>query len=136
MTRRAARVTQDGEGAPRAQLHHGCIVSRVGEDGRERKVVMYQAHHGHFRAVNIPDTIYIMRCSDYVKIGVSHNPQQRLASIKTMTPFDVEIVMTFNGDRKLEQSLHLRFREYLHRNEWFRFDGALREWIESGCEVE
>lgn len=85
--------------------------------------------HGD-RYVAIPDLVYFIECSGYVKIGVSHNPESRLATMQLASPFDMKIVRVIPGKRCVEKSFHERFAAHRHRNEWFRIEGALKEWLE------
>lgn len=78
-------------------------------------------------------TVYVVRSLDYVKIGTSRNVRTRLRGLIGHTPFEIELIAVFRGGRKLEKELHVYFDEYHHRDEWFRLEGRLQNWVERGC---
>jgi hypothetical protein len=75
-------------------------------------------------------TVYFIRCGEMVKIGVSDNPKARLRNIQTCNPAPAEIVKTELGGPGREQALHRRFWRQHERGEWFRYEGALRRYVE------
>ena len=68
-----------------------------------------------------------------VKIGFSHNPQQRLAQLQIGTPHDLSMWYFFPVDlfrvKDLEDKLHRKFRYSKKRGEWFTIHPCVREWI-------
>lgn len=72
-----------------------------------------------------PKHIYVLRCGDFYKIGVSHDPAKRIRALQTANPHEIEIVVVIElahilHNLPVEQSLHLHFKQYRHRNEWFK----------------
>lgn len=61
-----------------------------------------------------------------VKIGTSDFPQERLAQLQTGSPSELELILTIDSD--VEEELHRRFSDHRIRGEWFRFDGAVKEF--------
>lgn len=85
-------------------------------------------------------TVYFMRCEQFVKIGISHNPHSRLAQIRkgggTSFPRRLDIasaqlVNTEPGGLDREKELHAKFSHLRHTGEWFTEAPELTEYIES-----
>lgn len=73
--------------------------------------------------------VYLLREGDFVKIGSSVNPKQRLAAYGTHSPRPMELLACLPATVATEAELHTRFAAYRERGEWFRLEGELREWI-------
>lgn len=77
--------------------------------------------------------VYFMRCGEFVKIGFSSEAVVRIQAIEACTPYPVEVLallaLTRKKACKYENELHMRFSDLRHRGEWFRYTGALREFI-------
>lgn len=80
-----------------------------------------------FRTVEIRKGIYIAGFGPYVKIGVSTDIYDRVASIQA--PEELKIYAILDGWISQEKELHRQFAEYRLRGEWFRHDGELAKWI-------
>lgn len=67
--------------------------------------------------------IYVIRHEHgFVKIGKSNEPRQRLKSLQTACPYDLEIftAITAIGDwHVIEQAIHDAYAEYRVGGEWF-----------------
>ena len=65
--------------------------------------------------------IYLMKCSIFYKIGFSKNPKNRLKTVKTHNPLNVEILATLKtyNHLSLEKELHVLFLSKRTRGEWF-----------------
>lgn len=67
--------------------------------------------------------VYLMRCGDVHKIGLSTNPNRRKVEIEEYMPGDIETVVTIStwDTYGLEQSLHSTFlwRRVSGQREWF-----------------
>lgn len=84
--------------------------------------------------------VYFIRCEDYVKIGLSTDPENRLRAIKrsgngTLAPklidlTTAEIVATEPGGHYTESQLHKKFDHLRHVGEWFRVDDELTAYID------
>jgi hypothetical protein len=64
------------------------------------------------------------RKTRHVKIGISVDPNKRLASLQTGAPVGLRLLWTAPGGRPLEQHLHGHFAERHVRGEWFDFSGC------------
>ena len=79
-------------------------------------------------------TVYIVGFAGYVKIGfTSDRLEYRLSGIQTGCPEKIEVVREIPGNCAMEAALHRRFAKLRTYGEWFRREGDLAAWIESGC---
>lgn len=89
--------------------------------------------NGRFIKVRVPNKTYLIRCGDYVKIGITADVRLRLRTLEAHNPLPLEVGALFPGGREIERKLHARFVAYRHRDEWFRIEGELADWIKAGC---
>lgn len=75
--------------------------------------------------------VYVMWCEGFVKIGMSRSsPIHRLDAVQIANPFPVELLGVIESDDApiLETELHIRFRQFHVRGEWFKIpDEILRD---------
>lgn len=71
--------------------------------------------------------IYFLRAGEYVKIGYSADPAQRVADFQTANPIDLEIIAVHHGSRREEAMLHRKFAAHRVRGEWFAADPVILE---------
>jgi hypothetical protein len=85
-----------------------------------------------------PWQTYVCQQGPYVKIGRSHDPDQRVQTLGSevrpadLPPGDkrpVVLLLTIDGD--VENLLHIRWHEYRAAGEWFRLEGDLSTWVEA-----
>jgi len=74
--------------------------------------------------------IYFIKANNRVKIGYSANPSNRINKIQTAIPYDIEVLLIFDGDRDKERELHLRFADSRRKGEWFQFEGVVKDYID------
>lgn len=74
--------------------------------------------------------VYVVGYGSYVKIGISANVMERLASLQTGAPEKIVLYAVLDGWAAEETALHRRFAQYRLNGEWFRKDGELAEWID------
>lgn len=77
------------------------------------------------------DFIYFIadRDSNRVKIGISNDPEKRLASLQTANGGKLEILFVVQGDAKLEQSYQNQFKHLRLSGEWFKFTHEIESFI-------
>lgn len=78
------------------------------------------------------DFIYFIvdRAGGKIKIGISNDPDKRLAALQTANGNRLEMIHTVQGDVALEQSFHKKF-EHLHMSgEWFVVGREIQSFIE------
>lgn len=66
-----------------------------------------------------------------IKIGYTNNFSQRFADLKRQTRSSLRVLKVIKGGIKQEKQLHYRFRRLNVRDEWFRPEGELLEFIDS-----
>ncbi len=77
-------------------------------------------------------TVYAIVVNDeFVKIGFTKFPDARgrVGDIQKGCPYPFVVALEHCGGKPLEQALHAIFKDYHHRDEWFRYDGALKTFI-------
>lgn len=63
-----------------------------------------------------------------VKIGHSKDPRRR---VKELNPqFNMKLLCCMSGAQPRERLLHDRFQHLRTANEWFKYEGELKEYIE------
>lgn len=72
--------------------------------------------------------VYFIGCGEFIKIGFSSRPLDRLRELQTSHPDELEILGTIKGTRKLEFRLHKRFADLRERGEWFQTSDALWDY--------
>lgn len=109
---------------------------RLIEDAREPYIFTEEDYDERRRA----QTVYFMRCEQFVKIGISYNPDTRLRQIRkgggTSFPrrLDIasaELITTESGGLEREKELHAKFAHLRHTGEWFTEAPELTKYIES-----
>ena len=106
---------------------------RLNADNREAYVFTEEDYDQRRRA----QTVYFMRCEQFVKIGVSYDPAARLNQIRkgsSLFPrrLDIataELVTTEPGGFEREKELHAKFSHLRHTGEWFTEAPELTEYI-------
>jgi hypothetical protein len=101
------------------------------EDKRERyRLVPRESwEDASGRRKDVPNHVYFIRCGDYVKIGVASCVVSRLRTLEAMNPLPLEVVRVIAGKRDVERAFHVRFAAYRHRDEWFRVEGDLADFL-------
>ena len=100
--------------------------------------VEFEAAEQEYVRARAAQTVYFVRCQQYVKIGISKDPQGRLRQIKNgggaQFPrlLDVgtsEIVALEPGGLTRERELHAKFAHLRHTGEWFTEAKELTDYI-------
>lgn len=71
------------------------------------------------------EVVYYIRFGDRVKIGTTTHLRNRLSAI----PHD-EVMAVEAGGRGVEQARHRQFAKLRITGEWFRYEGALKEFLD------
>lgn len=64
---------------------------------------------------------YAMRSGQYVKFGVSNDPERRLKNLLSSNPYDTELIWSEPNEEGLENFYHTLYADRHHRGEWFKF---------------
>jgi hypothetical protein len=73
--------------------------------------------------------LYFIKSGQFIKVGLSNQPWQRLNDLQTANPEPLEMLVILPGDQAFEGELHRLFGEYHHRGEWFRENPKFTEWV-------
>lgn len=66
---------------------------------------------------------------DSVKIGYTQNPRNRLQTMKTYSTAPLELIAVIPGNKKDEKILHNQFFNVHIRREWFRYNDAIKHFV-------
>jgi Meiotically up-regulated gene 113 len=69
--------------------------------------------------------VYLVKCGDFYKIGISKKLDKRLETLQTSNPHPIELIKSWKYDPwhlviKIERLLHKHFKPYHHKLEWFQ----------------
>jgi hypothetical protein len=68
----------------------------------------------------------------FVKIGYSSSPKSRFLSFLTGNPEKLKIIRLEPVNCASDETArHIAFDEYRHTREWFRYEGTLKQYIQS-----
>lgn len=73
--------------------------------------------------------VYVVRINEFVKIGVSTDPEHRRNTIQSSSPYPVELLAVFDGGQEEEDRLQHLFKQYHERGEWFRVEGEMKKHV-------
>lgn len=75
--------------------------------------------------------IYLIKCLEYTKIGITNNIKNRFESISTSTPFETEILFAIGvqNSEYHEKYLHQYFQDKHQKGEWFKLNQDDINWI-------
>lgn len=69
------------------------------------------------------DRLYVIRCGDFYKVGVSYNIEQRIREMQLCNPYPLELALyrtvRTTQVRLVERRVHELLAEWEHGREWF-----------------
>lgn len=76
--------------------------------------------------------IYFAHCwtTGLVKIGVTTNVKKRIRHLKVECGHETRLLTSWPGTHKGERELHRQFADSAAGHEWFRIEGALKEYLQ------
>jgi hypothetical protein len=81
------------------------------------------------KAVSKRGYLYLVNAVDtsYYKIGIAKDIKSRLIAIQTGNHMEIKCVewVIISDVRKKEKELHIKYKDFNHRNEWFLFNEEL-----------
>lgn len=111
-----------------------------------RNEAVYQHQHAmervsaERRSTPKEQLVYFIKCGEWMKIGISVNPEKRLEALRrsgngTAAPVGIqlheaEIVHTMPGGRPVEKFLHHQFRHLRVEGEWFNYWDELEAYVD------
>jgi len=79
--------------------------------------------------------VYFVRCQDFVKVGYSSTPMKRIANLQIGNPFTLEVLIIIPGSVTTETELHNVFSDLHYANEWYRYEGLLKQYVENNKDI-
>lgn len=79
--------------------------------------------------------IYVIKVGDRHKIGLSLNPEQRIAGMQLPERPQVVLIYRTKKARGLEQALHRKYAAHRLHGEWFKLDKPQLVEIAKVCEA-
>jgi|TARA_B110000093_G_C12710634_1_gene302052 hypothetical protein len=73
--------------------------------------------------------IYFLKANNRIKIGYANDPTQRIPSIQTSSPFELEVLLIINGNYDRERELHQKFEAFRKSGEWFEYSEPIKNFI-------
>ena len=73
--------------------------------------------------------VYFVGSDKHVKIGHAKDIGRRVRGLQTSHAETLQLLAWEDGGQKRESELHVLFAPYRERGEWFRPEGALRDYI-------
>ena len=73
---------------------------------------------------------------DYIKIGLSKRPDERLQALQRFNGRALRVTMAIRGDYAVEREIHKRFKHIRGKGEWFKATKELKEFISDLHAVE
>ena len=83
-------------------------------------------------SMKLSGTYFLADGEGRVKIGHSDDIRQRIATLQTGCPTNLELLGIID---KSEAELHVKFAHYHYRGEWFVLSDEIKTFIENNCEV-
>jgi hypothetical protein len=66
-----------------------------------------------------------------IKIGFSLRVRDRFRELELQNAATLKLAAVVSGTQRAEALLHARFAEFRLHGEWFRYEGALKEYVEA-----
>ena len=66
--------------------------------------------------------VYIIKCGQFFKVGITSNIRKRVSSIKSANPFPIVLIgsrYSVNA-KSLEKELHKELKQHLVHGEWYK----------------
>jgi DNA-binding XRE family transcriptional regulator len=75
--------------------------------------------------------IYVVKQSDYVKIGYTSRFKKRLQQLQVSSPVKLEVLALIKGDKVDERNFHDAFKHISSNNEWFHYNEEIERFVEA-----
>jgi excisionase family DNA binding protein len=77
--------------------------------------------------------VYFCKCGQYVKVGFSLGPLDRVGTIESYNPKPLELLGTIRGTLTTERAIHGLLKHFHHHHEWFHLKPTVRKMIKELC---
>lgn len=77
-----------------------------------------------FQIYNSIGYVYLLKCGEFYKIGVSNRTANRIKNLDVGNPYPITIEMSQKviNNRQVERNLHEKFKNRKIKGEWFKLD--------------
>jgi len=87
-------------------------------------------------AQNEGSDLYVIKCNEYYKVGTTSNLEERLRTMSSGNPYELEVVYYAKGRGNEEEHWHKTFEKYHWKGEWYMLNFKHIELIKAGgCEI-
>ena len=76
------------------------------------------------------EKILFVKCENFVRLCRSSNGKWFLKDFQSYSPFELKVIKEIPGGIKLLAEIEKSFERYRHQGQWFRYEGAFKNWIE------
>jgi len=75
--------------------------------------------------------LYVMQCKEYVKFGISKNPNSRIKELQTGNPYKINLLLKINYSDcfDIENNVHSYFDKKRGLGEWFLIDKEIKNFV-------
>lgn len=99
----------------------------VGNNGRQRFIKLSNKiiPNHTLQKLNNKGYVYVFKCNEYYKIGVSKNVEKRLQQLNTQRPYEVCLIYKsslIEDPYKVKKQLHKMFEDKRISQEWFELN--------------
>jgi hypothetical protein len=98
------------------------VQSETGDDFR----VSFESRRKHHAKTQDLDFI---RVGEFVKIGRSHDPDDRISRLQCAMPYEIEEITILSGKGWDEKAWHKRFASRRVRGEWFQWCDEIKDAV-------
>jgi hypothetical protein len=72
-----------------------------------------------------------MQCNEYVKFGISKNPEYRIKELQTGNPYKIKLLLKLEYDDYygIENNIHRYFDKKREIGEWFLIDKDIKDFV-------
>jgi hypothetical protein len=92
--------------------------------------------------VNITPSIYLVKCNDFYKIGITYNVETRISCLGVGNPYPLELIYSkkLHTAEQVESFLHNKYKEKNIKGEWFLLNEVdieeIKNFVETSWENE
>lgn len=82
--------------------------------------------------------MYLISCHDFVKVGISDDPEFRLITLQVGCPYELRVLAVFKSMNALqdEARLHQLWKRYEVRGEWFKVPESELSFVAGAISLE
>jgi hypothetical protein len=87
--------------------------------------LVYRRGEGWLEPHRFTEYMYVLRCLDAIKVGISQDPNRRVKDLQAANPYLIEIELVYKTPRhipsiEIERLAHATLKPFHLRGEWFK----------------